>query len=213
MAAVAPDVRALVEKYARLLGANGEVDLKVRDNLGSRWLGRTTWSPRRPTVTVIELQRRVLGDPRTLERVLAHEMVHHWELTHLSDSDRALLQVGFRPAEHGPTFRRGAAIVNAAMGDGFVTEKSDEEYVQAPSGRRFWVLIEPIHGGRLGWQWSARLSPQARAWADAQAVGDARLVETDDERWTRGVRMKRYAGWSLPKGEDVEALRRLYDGR
>jgi len=97
----APDLRRvedLVDKYMDMLDVVGMTPrVVVRDNLGSKWLGRTVWTPRDPETTVVQLQRSVLDDPGTLERVLAHEMIHHKEMLELTEADKARLKMGIRP--------------------------------------------------------------------------------------------------------------------
>ena len=202
-----------VTRYMDLLGVAGERPVvELRDNLGSRWLGRSTWSSRRPHTTLLELQRSIAGDDRTLERVVAHEVIHHRDALALSEVDRALLAVGVRPESHGASFREGAARVNAVTGPGFVTEVSDREYRRAPSQRSFLVLITPLPGGRLGWTWAARLGDQASGWVDELAARGSRLVRTTDDRWARGRRIVRYGGYSVPRDEEEAGLlRRMYD--
>ena len=61
----------------------------------------------------IELQRQhVANDAKFLERVIAHEMIHH----------RNYLD-GTEDEKHGDAFREGAARINAIMGPDFVVEK------------------------------------------------------------------------------------------
>ena len=130
--------------------------------VGSKWLGRSSWSSKRPHTTLLELQQSILGDDRTLERVIAHEMIHHRDALAISDNEMALMRVGIKPESHGASFHEGAARINAVMGPGFVTTVSDKEYVHAPSHKKFLVLITPLSKDRLGWAWAARLGPEAK---------------------------------------------------
>ncbi len=106
-----------------LLAIAGEPPVvRLRDNLGSRWLGRSTWTSSRPETTLLEIQRSILGDARTLERVVAHEMIHHRDALAISKNEVALLRVGIRPESHGATFREGAA--SWPFGSGVIRTKS-----------------------------------------------------------------------------------------
>lgn len=209
-------VGGYVDKYMAILGIDGEPPVvKFRDNLGSTWLGRSTWSPSRPDTTLLELQRSIVGDERTFERVVAHEMIHHRDALAISEDQVALLRIGIKPESHGATFREGAARINTIMGSDFVTVTSDREYRKTPPRKAFAVLITPLPNGRLGWTWAARIGPKATSWVDELVGRGSRLVHTTDERWARGRRIERYGGYSLP-GDDREAalLRELYeDGR
>jgi len=115
----ASGIGALVDKYMSLLGVVGERPiLKVRSALGVSWLGRTKWSSHEPHTTTIELQRSIVGDARTLERVLAHEMVHHRDMISMTEGDIAVSRF-VKPESHGAAFMQGAEIINAVMGPGF----------------------------------------------------------------------------------------------
>lgn len=206
---------AFVDKYMILLSVDVRPEVHLRSNLGARWLGRCEWRSSRLGTSVIELQRSILADERTLERVLAHEMVHHWEFVNLPEHEIALIRLGHRPPGHGPRFREGAAIVNAVMGEGFVTETSDQEYVKEANTKEFYLLIDRAYGDRLGYAWAAKLSPEARKVVEERTAKGAKLVKTTDERFTIGkAKIKKFGGLSIPKeGSETEAvLRALWEG-
>jgi hypothetical protein len=206
-------INGYVTKYTGILGITGDLPVvKIRDNLGSKWLGRVTWVPSRPHTTVLELQRAILGDEPTLERVIAHEMIHHRDALAISDNEVVLLRFGINPESHGASFREGASRINAVMGPDFVTERSDKEYKKSASRKEFVVLITPIHKGKLGWSWAARLGPKATDWVAERVAGGSRLVSTSDERWARGAKIVRYGGYSMPRDpEEAAMLKELFD--
>lgn len=196
-----------VDKYMGILQIAGEQPIiKLRSNLGSKWLGRSTWSSKRPHTTLLELQQSILGDDRTLERVIAHEMIHHRDALAITEKDIVLMGVGIKPESHGASFREGADRINAIMGPGFVTTVSDKEYAHAPSGKKFFVLITPLPDGRLGWTWAARLGAKVKDWVDERTARGSRLVQTTDDRWARGRKIVRYGGYSVPKDSGEAAL-------
>jgi hypothetical protein len=204
---IAARIDDYVTKYMGVLAIDGARPVvKLRSNLGSKWLGRSTWSSKRPHTTLLEIQQSILGDDRTLERVIAHEMIHHRDALAISDQDIALMGVGIRPEAHGASFREGAARINAVMGPGFVTEVSDKEYSHTSSKKKFFLLITPLPDGRLGWTWAARLGDKAKAWADELVARGSRLVQTADDRWTRGLKIVRYGGYSVPRDPQEAAL-------
>jgi len=176
----------LVDKYMRVLSIDGAKPIvEVKTRIGANWLGRDRWSSRRPHTTTMELQRSIVGDPMTLERVVAHEMVHHRDMLALTPEEIELTKLGIKPPAHGPSFRQGAAIINALMGPEFVTELSDQEYVQAPPERDLYLLIVPLRGdGRLGFAWAARLSSEAVSVVAERVLEGGKLVRTRDRRWT-----------------------------
>jgi len=210
--AIAARIDDHVTTYMGLLDIRGErPTVKLRSNLGSKWLGRSTWSSRRPHTTLLELQQAILGEDRTLERVIAHEMIHHRDALAISANDLVLMGVGIKPESHGASFREGAARVNAVRGPGFVTEFSDKEYRHAPSLKKFFVLITPLPNGLLGWTWAARLGDKAKDWANDLVARGSRLVQTTDERWTRGRKIVRYGGYSVPRdSQEAKLLQDLY---
>jgi len=213
VASIDDRIDGYVTKYMRMLDIAGDRPVvKLRSNLGSKWLGRSTWSSKNPHTTILELQTSILGDDRTLERVIAHEMIHHRDALAISDNDKVLMGLGIKPEGHGASFREGAAVINAVMGPDFVTAVSDQQYVKAASNKKFVVLITPVMKDRLGYAWAARLGPEAKRWVDEQIARGSRLVETTDERWARGAKIKRFGGYSIPKSDDdIARLRELYE--
>lgn len=207
----------LVDKYMRMLSIDGAKPIvEVKTRIGAAWLGRDRWTSRMPHTTTMELQRSILVDPRTLERVVAHEMVHHRDNLALTPEQLHLLKLGIKPDSHGPSFRQGAAVINAVMGPNFVTEMSDRGYVQAPPERDLYLLVVPLreYGGRLGYAWAARLSPEALSVVAKRALEGGKLVRTRDRRWTNSrAKIRRFGGLSIPEaGSPLAAeLRALYD--
>ena len=211
-------IRPLVRTYLAMLGISDveEPDIVLQHNTGSLWLGRWSvkWRAGMPGRPVIQIQRSVLSDQRTLERVVAHEVVHHVQYLQMEPAELQLVKLGFRSVGHGPAFSQLAAVLNAKIGEGFVTEKSDQEYVVAPSGKRILLLISQTRVGRLGWQWATRLGPKAREWVERKVSEGARLVEAYDNDfvWTSGPRIVAWTGWAAPPDEQVQArLRDLYE--
>ena len=210
---IADRIDGHVTKYMGILQIAGKPPLiKLRSNLGSKWLGRSTWSTKQPDTTLLELQTSILGDDRTLERVIAHEMIHHRDALALTQNDIALVRIGIKPAAHGASFREGAAIINAIMGPEFVTAVSDQEYKHTASTKKFVMLISPLPNGKLGWAWATRIGPKAQSRVDKEIADGARLVHTSDDRWTRGAKIERYGGYSLPRNDQEAALlKELYE--
>jgi hypothetical protein len=207
-------IARIIDKYLSILDFEGGPipDIVVRNNLGAKWLGRCTFSPKNPGNTTIELQQAVLGDQSTLERVLAHELIHHREFLTLSDREKKLLALGVAHVAHGDTFREGAELINAVMGANFVTVTSDLEYVVAANEKPFFLLVAPITRERYGYAWAARLSPAMKQGVERQMAGSqARLFQVTEVRWTRGQKIGKFQKWSVPANEqDRLALEQLY---
>ena len=107
---LAKRVDGYVTKYMGVLQIDGpRPRIELLDGAARDWAARAEHD--RPT-TLIELRARLFsGNDRFLERVVAHEMVHH----------RNYL-VGTEDEQHGTAFREGAQLINAIMGQGFVVE-------------------------------------------------------------------------------------------
>jgi len=212
----APDLRRvedLVDKYMDLLDVGGMTPrVVVRDNLGSKWLGRTIWTPRDPDTTVIQLQKEIFDDPNTLERVLAHEMIHHKEMLELTEYDKTRLRLGIRPPSHGEKFRFWAGKVNTLMGEAFVTERSDQSYVQRSTGKDYFVLVMPIGNGRYSYAWAVKLTPKARSYVEMLTPQGALLIRTTNPRWAQGAKLGERRGVSVPTSQEDQAeLQRMYE--
>ena len=211
------DIPEIIQKYMDILGCPGDGPIvEVRNNLGSKWLGICRFHSSNPDTTTITVQQSIVDHARTLERVIAHEMIHHYDFMTMPKHELALLKLGRRSLAdgHGARFLELAAVVNDAVGDDdFVTVKSDSEYEVTGNEKPFFVLIDEPMRGRLGWAWAARLSEKAKGVvADMQTRG-AVLATTTDGRFTSGVKIARNGGRSIPpKGGEMEkALRELYE--
>lgn len=213
-------VEPLVRKYMGILDAQTQPVIVVKDNIGSRWLGRTVWSFATPKMTRIELQRRVFDDDKTLERVLAHEMIHHSDFTSLTDQQIALMRMRlFSSPGHGRSFTAKAEQINEIMGEDYVTETSDQTYTLATETSKMFYLVvapTPMREGYYGYAWAVRLTPDIGACAQHfVARRDGVLVASRDPRWTRGAKLgKTCRGLSIPlDAEDQAELARLYQTR
>jgi len=104
-----------VTKYMGILQIDGErPSIELRNNPRVDWVGRSdshAGRPGHPPATTIELQKRLFENDRFLERVIAHEMVHHRNYLAATEDEK-----------HGAAFREGAARINAIMGPDFVVE-------------------------------------------------------------------------------------------
>lgn len=202
------DVEDLAKKYMRMLGMPSAVPrIIVRDNLGSRWLGQTRWRKRRSGTEIwIELQAKALDDERTCERIIAHEIVHCVEL--MTAPEEELIEAAiFGDVEHGPTFHKLAATINAEMGEDFVTEESDRSYEIAEPSRPFFVLVERLRDGRLAWSWFAKETPHITSVVRRKTAEGAVLAGSTSLDLLAGVKIRKgKIGVSVAQpGSDAEA--------
>jgi len=207
-----------VAKYMQMLGAADEPPpiIQIRNNLGSKWLGRTTWKGRAPETTTIELQQVIVNHPATLERVVAHEIVHHVEALQMTEVEKRRVELGIPLPSHGRHFFDLAARINREMGDNFVSEKSDLSYEQdTRTNKPFIVLVAPpgSYAPHYAWAWAVRPSKKTLDWAQRIIDSGGKLVQSYDRRWTRGVPLKAFGGVSVaaPNSEDEQLLKELYE--
>ena len=181
-------VEPLVAKYMQILNVDAAPRVVVRDNMGSRWLGRTMFWIKNPTTSTIELQRQVFEDDRTLERIIAHEMIHHSDYLSFDERTLALLRAGIKPPGHGATFLKKAEQINKIMGEDYVTKTSDQTYsLPEETTRPYYLLIYPLQDGRFGYRWGVRVTHQSNMRVrDAVLNRNAVLVASRDTRWTHG---------------------------
>ena len=214
------EVWDIVDKYARFFGLGPDElpEIEIHDNLGSKWFALTVWHPSLPHTSTIQIQKVALEDEQTVERILAHEMIHHVNFLRMTAAERTALKYakGTLSDDHGEKFHEMAALVNEEMGEGFVSERADEDFKVAPNERKFFLLIEPVYSGRmLGYSWAAKMSKHATEEVERRTknMDDVVLVETTDVRFTKGVKIKRYGGSSVPKpgSDDAALLQELYE--
>lgn len=127
---------------------------EIVDNHQSPWLGRCTWQPGEQN-TLIEVQRSVFNDEKTLMRVVAHELCHHCDyltnelVAFEKDPQSFSVHEKYRDG-HGPSFHKIAAMLNSVYGKNFVVDKSDAamNLDQVPD---YFVLLMRDKGGRIYW--------------------------------------------------------------
>ena len=206
-------IDAFVTKYMKILGSNTPRPKIVVRNSIVRWLGRNYFTTAHPETSLIEIQRSILGDDKTLERVVAHEVVHHHNVMSMSPADFAMLKLGMKPSGHGRDFLEGAKKINEVMGENFVTRESDQSYVVAAT-KPYTILIEPALKTKLGWSWAVKLSDEAKQIIEKKKKeSQAKVIVTTDPRWTSGARIKRFAGVAIPHAgtQEEKLLRELYE--
>lgn len=221
MAKVTADLRdqivRLTRKYNEMLCTSCPVpEYEIVDNIKSKWLGLAVWSASNPLRTVIRFQRRVTTDPKSFERIFAHEWIHHVNYMNRTPQDIAYMRAGIKTDGHGRHFLEKAALVNATMGKDFVTVISDQDIVVAPSGKTIQLLIvktgskEPY---RYGWAWAVRPTYETKNWITRRlAVGNAKLVKVQDDKWTIGPKLDGSGRYAIAQdGKYQEMLRSLYE--
>jgi len=199
---------SFLKKYFHELGSFPVPRFEIVNNPNSRWNGRCIYKSSDRHNTTIKLQKLIVNDETTLKRVLLHELIHHVDfLTNFVDGDLRRA----RHDGHGEFFKQWAAKINAIEGDKFVTEKSDENYVESID-KDFFVLIAPMEKG-FAYAWTLRPSFEQKQVIQVYVNKyKAKLVETKDIRWMRGSKISKRSGLSRPLApEDQQKLKDLYE--
>ena len=167
--AIPLNVRMLIDELMAILQLNlPGPEIKIVNHINARVLGSCSWRyGKRPILTtsgmvskyvdycdkntIVILEKAILGDDKTLRRVLAHELCHHAQ--NLINDTEDFNNMGFDTFRfrqkfkdgHGAEWREYASIFNAKYGADFVTKFSDQSYVLAPNEKPFYVVLEPWH--------------------------------------------------------------------
>jgi hypothetical protein len=218
------DIQSIVREFMRFLEPDLPLpQVKITNNTGSTWLGRDTWDPKTPDNTLIQLQKSILADERTLRRIIAHELCHHEDFllnwATLTPQERVRRKRMGQTLGHGKSWQEIAARFNAAFGADFVTEKSDAATVIADVGNNYYMLVleNPPKSGRLIFSIAIKPSPKQidrmeralRDTSDSPNELQARLFRISDPRFATGPKIGN--GWGVPRGSDIETLRAVWE--
>jgi len=218
---VEASIRKIMKKFF------GEYDLpmpriKISNAITSKDLGQCRYV-RGDHTTLITIQKKIVDDGRTLDRILTHELVHHWEFLVLeqwrgkqppdSKIARALQRYPNSRQSHGKPFLDWAAKINTVMGKDYVSVVSDSTYVISLD-KDYFVLISPspAYNNRLMWSWAVR--PSATQWQIIKfRIGEykSKLFKTRDDRFMGGPRIKKGGVMAVPhtaseEGKAMEAV-------
>lgn len=158
-------------------------EIQIVNQPGTPWLARDVWRVGGHNTTIF-LQKVITGDERTLRRVLAHELCHH-----------AVFLLEALPGKaygsgHGRSFHAWADRFNTQFGKDFVTDTSDQDFVQVEDGRTYLVLLKKNSSGALLWSWAVRpSSTQRETIQKTLESAEAKLVQTPDRDFTLGARI------------------------
>lgn len=153
------DLQNIARKYLNMLPGGDEMDLPrivIVNQISQNWDATAMWDPKLPVPGSILLQKRIMRDTETVERLMAHEICHYWAHTRLyvnKEGNRAT-HLGHGS---GSFWYEAAQIINGKKGDSeFITEFSDASYV-SKNTKFFYVMV--LKGrSELGWVWFSRLT-------------------------------------------------------
>lgn len=190
--------------------------VKLVNKMSARYLARCKWHQGADN-TEIEVQKSVLSDPKSLHRVLAHELIHHWQFLRTDQTDAiAMAKLGLAKMDdgHGQAFMQYAQKINASMGADYVSKKSDQSY-DTSKVPAFYILIQPHGSAQFGYSVAVRPSAKQKLEIeDRIKTRFAKLFKSTDGRLFVGAApIKKYGGYVAPKnseGDVATALRDLY---
>lgn len=186
----------MARKHLAILGVTLPLPrFTVVARVGARWGGRCKWRSDW-TTCVIEIHETMTGNPRDLERVVAHEIIHH---VVFMQQGRAGRWVG-----HGGVFLEMLAKLNATLGEGFVTTMCGDDYLRAELARPIHLVLWRRLGGTVpsvGWYARATARTQRTlmrlAAGTAVGQGEVRVVQTRAPIWAHFPRIGARARFGL----------------
>lgn len=201
--------------------------IKIVNQLSSDWLARCIYTPSLDkNNTTIKIQKRVTNDEKSLDRVLAHELIHHWDFLtqygHLNPEGEKKWEeyskrkrFGFKKDGHGDQFQDWANKINAVMGKDYVTKTSDMSYV-TELDKDYYLLVFPGKSNPNQFSFAWTITPSSAQKADIASwlmehkgklfkSRDIRFMDRrfrlKDKKWTSGIPLEGY---------EQAALRELY---
>ena len=163
-APASPEILGFVHEFMSFLDPEGKMGIpkiEIVNRSSVTWLGVCNWQAMggpsgliESINSLIQIQKGTMVNPRTLRRVVAHEVVHHvvaWELLvgkPVGDANAVWKNEG----DHGKYFFEVAERVNAKEGAGFITKTSDESDVYERKKVFLFVMVQA--SGKINWCWS-----------------------------------------------------------
>ncbi len=151
---------------------------EVVTRTGARWAGQCQWKYIWPTCN-IRVQSYMAGDERSLERVVAHEVIHHV----------LFMQYGKHAVRinHGGEFLVHMRVLNDVLGADFVTTSCGDDYTRTPSRTAITLLMHRKPGAiKPSISWYVRQTPRVIRIVQAMLVQgwEVRVANTDKVAWT-----------------------------
>lgn len=179
-------------------------EIKIVDHTKVKWAGRSEAgydidNPQIPKNTVMKIQRAILDDETTLKRVIAHELIHHWQALTLDPKEVIKAAETGNDISHGESFMKWSEKINSVMGPDFVHLSSDEFY--KIEQKEFYLLIEP-HKGMFGYSYAIKPSQsQNNEIERRKKETSAKLFKSKDKRFLQGTQIKPGGKFSLTMGK------------
>jgi hypothetical protein len=176
----------------------------IAKGLGARWSGRCTWAPSF-TTCAIQVHQRMTASDRSIERVVAHEVIHHVVFMRHGRLGKLI--------NHGKIFLDMLRQLNAVLGEDFVTVRCGDDYERAALPRPIKLVLWRRPGAAIpsiSWHSRATARTERLVAALLRGSGEVRLAETTDGRWTQFPKTGRHLASPSRTEEQTIALQ-LWD--
>jgi hypothetical protein len=173
------DIKKLSKKYLDLYFKDEHLaddlqlpvpEIKIRNNVNAKALGRCIYR-RGEKNTTIELQKSIVDNQKTLERVLIHELIHHYVfLTGQRDGSDG----------HEGAWKEKAEELNKIFGAGYISKTSDESYEK--NQKEYYLIVAPKPGSdRYLFLSTVSPSPSMKAKIVELLKMNGRIFKANDE--------------------------------
>lgn len=171
-------------------------EIKLVKRMGVGWVARDVWRKGQPNTTM-EINVHLVESDDQLEKVVAHELIHHWQF----------LKEG--RAGHEGSFKTWMQKINAKKGADFVTKDSNEITTQEVP--EFFVLIKEVKPGQYGWMWAKRPSKKQQEAIKVFQERGWKLTKSKKYELSYGPKISPRGGYSVTHHPELEAeLERLW---
>lgn len=197
----------LAKKYMAMLGIKTPVPkFEIVERLAWHWIARTTFQlTGGKSNSLIQIQRGATVDKQTIERIVAHEVIHHVHHVTMSPLEQFYTNLSGIYDGHGSWFSNAARLIGAKVGQkDFVTAEYNDSYKLGPMASEIWVLVarrRVVEKGKtvfdFGMAWCDRMSPavkqRLKKFSEKQNL-DCKLVKTSDLGWLSGPHLAEAEG-------------------
>ena len=179
-------------------------EFKIVKHTNPKYLGITRFrakSGEKPKI-IVELQKSILEDKRTLHRTLAHEMIHVWQYS--SPGIYEQLLESKKSIGHGKTFWEMANKMNAVYGDNYITETSDLTDV-ITKDQEFYVVVQPHNKDIFGVTKFIRPSTKQKEELQRRITEqNAHVFKTKEELFLKAADLKKFGGYSIFENKEIQ---------
>jgi hypothetical protein len=193
-------------------------EIKIVNHTFPTYVGITRFRQKKdyePTI-VVELQKSILDDERTLHRTLAHELIHVWQYSNADIREKLLS--GAKSEDHGKSFNLMADKMNAVYGENYITKTSDATDIITQE-KEFYILIQPhkepnqSKANKFGVTKFNRPSKAQKAEIQKRLLEEGgHVFKTKEKLFSRSADLKPFGGYSIYKDEVQNRLSEIYSG-